>query len=198
MSDSHSLLLLVSPSWLSWNTKSNEAASASGIYSAHGGRQLLVCWTQSFGCLSSYGLSNNLYGFLESSSVPLPELCSCGLTISPVRDMRYRWSLEVQKRVNRRGVSTLSPILIFLFACFLFIKENRQIWFRDLLRGLVLRKAPPARMRSSPFSNPEVTKKSFELFLKQSFEISKSVENFRSLAPIKTSAPTENTKFFFA
>lgn len=55
---------LVSPSGPGGHQGSNSAACASGICAFHGNRQVLVPWSEPFACLSSYGISNELYGFL--------------------------------------------------------------------------------------------------------------------------------------
>ncbi len=55
---------LVSPSGLGGHRGSNPAACVSGICAFHGNRQVLVPWSGPFACLSSYGISNELDGFL--------------------------------------------------------------------------------------------------------------------------------------
>ena len=54
----------VSLSGLGGHRGSNSAACVTGIFAFHGNRQVLVPWSGSFACLSSYGISNGLYGFL--------------------------------------------------------------------------------------------------------------------------------------
>ena len=68
MSGPHSLLLLVAPGGFGGNRSSNPAASASGICAIYGNRQLLTPWIRVFGYLSSFGISNDLDGLLDSTS----------------------------------------------------------------------------------------------------------------------------------
>ena len=42
---------------------SNSAACVTGIFTFHGNRQVLIPWSGSFACLSSYGISKDLDGF---------------------------------------------------------------------------------------------------------------------------------------
>lgn len=54
---------LVSLSGPGGHQGSNSAACVTGIFAFHGNRQVLIPWSESFACLSSYGISNDLDGF---------------------------------------------------------------------------------------------------------------------------------------
>jgi hypothetical protein len=107
---------------LGWIPKSNLAASVSGICAFHENRQLLVPWIRTFGCLSSYGISNDLDGFLSwtlRARFQTPPL----LTFQePSQREGPRRPLESFGSVDRRLILrcllplwSFSPLVTFLF-----------------------------------------------------------------------------------
>jgi len=117
---------------LGWIPKSNLAASVSGICAFHENRQLLAPWMRTFGYLSSYGISNDLDGFLSWILAPVSRSLLLWPYQRTFRRKSFSLPLESINPIDRKSFSTFPPIVVFFPAFYFPVQRSCQSWRRLL------------------------------------------------------------------